>query len=101
MPLIAAVYGIHSTYAIPLVVACIALAVAALREQPLRQLLVTWFGGLLFGLSVAGEKCRGLRPSGVAADPAGGPDRSGLRSAPSRDNWRPRAADRHRPRLPC
>jgi uncharacterized protein (TIGR03663 family) len=56
MPLIAAVYGVHSTYAMPLVVACIALAVAALREQPLRQLLVTWFGGLLLGLSVAGEK---------------------------------------------
>jgi len=56
MPVMAVVYAVHSSYGLPLVVAIIALAVAALPGQPLRQLLLTWFGGLLFGLSVAGEK---------------------------------------------
>ncbi|MGI8549297.1 MAG: flippase activity-associated protein Agl23, partial [Dehalococcoidia bacterium] len=65
MPAITAVYGLHlrlaghtleNVSAAPLVVACLAFGVAALRGNPLRQLLLFWFGALLFGLSVAGEK---------------------------------------------
>ena len=56
MALIPRVYASHNAYAMPLVAAAIALAVASLRSDPLRQLLIVWFGGMLFGLSVAGEK---------------------------------------------
>jgi uncharacterized protein (TIGR03663 family) len=56
LPLIAAAYAVSNLLAIPLIVASLALAITALRGDPLRQLLLTWFGGLLFGLSVAGEK---------------------------------------------
>lgn len=56
MPLIAVAYAAHNTYAIPLVIASTALAVSSLRGSPLRQMLLVWFGGMLFGLSIAGEK---------------------------------------------
>jgi len=56
MPAIAAAYAWNNSAAIPLVVISLSLAVAALNGDPFRQLLVTWFGGVLFGLSVAGEK---------------------------------------------
>lgn len=56
LPLIALAYGVSNVLALPLVVASLALAVAAVRGNPLRQLLLLWFGGLLLGLTLAGEK---------------------------------------------
>ncbi len=56
LPLIAVAYARNNADAIPLVAISLALAVVAVRASPLSQLLLIWFGGLLWGLSVAGEK---------------------------------------------
>jgi uncharacterized protein (TIGR03663 family) len=56
LPILAAAYAWNNSVAIPLVIVTLALLVAALNGDPLRQMLATWFGGVLFGLSVAGEK---------------------------------------------
>ena len=56
MPPIAAAYAWNNSAAIPLVIITLSLLVAALSGDSFRQLLVTWLGGMLFGLSVAGEK---------------------------------------------
>jgi predicted membrane-bound mannosyltransferase/DNA-binding beta-propeller fold protein YncE len=56
LPLVAVAYGISNVLAAPLAVAAIALGVAAVRGDALRQMLLFWFGGLFFALSLAGEK---------------------------------------------
>lgn len=56
MLLIPAVYGGHNLLAAPLAIVAIALGVAAVRGDPLRQFLLLWFGAMLLALSVSGEK---------------------------------------------
>lgn len=50
------VYGSHNLLAGVLSLIALTFGIAAVRGDPLRQLLLTWFGGMFFGLSLAGEK---------------------------------------------